>query len=155
MQAIRKYEIKYHVLGPRRPNENPAKQAIHEVKKGWYCIVLKKNVPLRLWDYGFIWVCEIDNVCANLSNYADGHTPIEIITGETPNISKYLLDFKFYDCAYQWWWARSLIIEFYPTPFLKGTYMNSYGVKQEEENHHQRMAVICWMESWLGWLDWT
>lgn len=101
MQAIRKYEIKYHVLGPRRPNENPAKQAIHEVKKGWYCIVLKKNVPLRLWDYGFIWVCEIDNGCANLSNYADGHTPIEIITGETPNISKYLLDFEFYDCAYQ------------------------------------------------------
>lgn len=88
MQATRKYEIKYHVSGPWRPNENPAEQAIHEVKKGCYRIVLKKNVPLRLWDYGFIWVCEIDNVCANLSNYADGHTPIEIITGETPDISK-------------------------------------------------------------------
>ena len=43
MQAIRKYEIKYHVFGPRRPNENPAEQSIHEVKKPWYCVMLKKR----------------------------------------------------------------------------------------------------------------
>jgi hypothetical protein len=36
MQAIRKYEIKYHVSGPQRPNENPAEQSIHEVEKRWY-----------------------------------------------------------------------------------------------------------------------
>ncbi|KAI2496598.1 Reverse transcriptase (RNA-dependent DNA polymerase) [Fragilaria crotonensis] len=34
MDAIRRYEIKYHVSGPRRPNENPAEQSIHEVKRG-------------------------------------------------------------------------------------------------------------------------
>ncbi|KAI2501831.1 hypothetical protein MHU86_12596 [Fragilaria crotonensis] len=33
MDAIRRYEIKYHVSGPRRPNENPAEQSIHEIKK--------------------------------------------------------------------------------------------------------------------------
>jgi hypothetical protein len=96
MEAIRRYEIKYHVSCPRRPNDNPAEQAIHEVKKRWYRIMLKKKVPARLWDYGFVWVCEIDNICANLSKYADGQTPIEIITGETPDISEYL-DFEFYD----------------------------------------------------------
>jgi hypothetical protein len=32
MDAIRRYEIKYHVSGPRRPNENPAEHGIHEVK---------------------------------------------------------------------------------------------------------------------------
>jgi hypothetical protein len=96
MQAIRRYEIKYHVSGPRRPNENPAEQSIHEVKKRWYQIMLKKKVPPRLWDYGFTWVCKIENVCANLSKYADGRTPLEIITGETPDISEYL-DFEFYD----------------------------------------------------------
>jgi hypothetical protein len=58
--------------------------------------MLKKKVPPRLWDYGFTWVCEIENVCANLSIYADGRTPLEIITGETPDISEYL-DFEFYD----------------------------------------------------------
>jgi hypothetical protein len=56
MDAIRKYEIKHHVSGPRRPNENPAEQSIHEVKKRWYRIMLKKKIPARLWDYGFNWV---------------------------------------------------------------------------------------------------
>jgi len=96
MQAIRKYEIKYHVSGPRRPNENPAEQSIHEVKKRWYRVMLKKKVPSRLWDYGFTWICEIENICANMSKYSDGRTPLEIITGETPDISEYL-DFEFYD----------------------------------------------------------
>jgi hypothetical protein len=32
----------------------------------------------------------------NLSKYADGRTPMEIITGDTPDISEYL-DFDFYD----------------------------------------------------------
>ena len=98
MDAIRKYEIKYHVSGPRRPNENPAEQGIHEVKKRWYRIMLKKKVPVRLWDYGFTWVCETENVCASLSKYGQGRTPLEIITGETPDISEYL-DFEFYDWA--------------------------------------------------------
>ena len=96
MQAIRKYKIKYYVSGPRRPNENPAEQNIHEVKKRWYRVVLKKKVPPRLWDYGFTWICELKNICANMSKYANGCTPFEIITGETPDISE-CLDFEFYD----------------------------------------------------------
>lgn len=99
MDAVRKYEIRYHVSAPRRPNENPAEQGIHELKKRWYRIMLKSKVPLRLWDFGFAWVCETENVCANLSRHSDGRTPIEIITGETPNISEYL-DFDFYDWIY-------------------------------------------------------
>jgi hypothetical protein len=56
MDAIRRYEIKYHVSGPRRPNENPAEQGIHELNKRWYRRMLKKKVPPRLWDYGFFRV---------------------------------------------------------------------------------------------------
>ena len=58
--------------------------------------MLNKKVPLRLWDYGFSWVCETDNVCANMSKYAEGRTPLEIITGDTLEISEYV-DFNFYD----------------------------------------------------------
>jgi hypothetical protein len=58
--------------------------------------MLKKKVPQRLWDYGFTWICEIKNICANMSKYADGRTPLEIITRETHDISEYL-DFEFYD----------------------------------------------------------
>ena len=72
VDAIRRYEIKYHVSGPQRPNENPAEQSIHEVKKRWYRIMLKKEVPVRLWEYGFTWVCKTENVSANLSKYAEG-----------------------------------------------------------------------------------
>ena len=58
--------------------------------------MLKKKVPPRLWDFGFTWVCETENICANFSKHAQGRTPLEIITGETPDISEYL-DFEFYD----------------------------------------------------------
>ena len=53
------------------------------VKKHCYRIMLKKKVPVQLRDYGFSWVCETENICANLCKYADGRTPIEVITGET------------------------------------------------------------------------
>jgi hypothetical protein len=56
----------------------------------------KKNVSRRLWDYGISWVCETGNVIATSSRYADQRTPLEIITGETPDITKYL-DFAIYD----------------------------------------------------------
>jgi hypothetical protein len=89
----------YHVSAPRRPNKNPAEQGIHELKKHWYRIMLKGKVPLRLWNYGFAWVCETENVCANLSRHSEGRTPVEILTGETPDITEYL-DFDFYDWIY-------------------------------------------------------
>ncbi len=58
--------------------------------------MIKKKVHPRLWDYGFAWVCETNNICASFSKYAEGRTPLEIITGETPDISEYV-DFEFYD----------------------------------------------------------
>ena len=96
VDIIRRANIDYHVTSPRRPNENPAESAIREVKKRWYRIQHKKNIPSRLWDYGITWVCETGNVTVSSSKYADGRTPLEIITGDTPDISEYL-DFGFYD----------------------------------------------------------
>ena len=54
------------------------------------------NIPKRLWDYLIIWICETFNLSVSSSHYANGRTPIEIITGETPDISEYL-DFGFYN----------------------------------------------------------
>ena len=96
MKTIKKYEIKYHISGPRRPNENPAESSIRELKKRWYRIMVKKKVPKRLWDYGFTWICETNNLSVSSSYYAQGRTALEFITGETPDISEYL-DFSFYD----------------------------------------------------------
>ena len=85
----------YHVFGPRRANENPAEGGIREVKKRWYRIMSKKKVPKRLWDYGLIWVCETGNLTVSSSRYANGRTPLEIITSETPNISVSSLTYNY------------------------------------------------------------
>lgn len=65
-------------------------------KKMWYRIMLKKNVHPRLWDFGLVWVCETGNLTVSSSRYAAGRTPIEYVTGDTPDISEYF-DFSFYD----------------------------------------------------------
>ena len=62
----------------------------------WYRIMTKNNVPKRLWNFGYIWVYENGNLSVSSSRYANGRTPMEIITGETPDISEYT-DFSFYD----------------------------------------------------------
>ena len=95
-QLIRRHDIKHKISEPRRPNQNPAESAIREVKKRWYRIMMKKAVPKRLWDYGIVWVCETGNLSVSSSRYAAGRTPLEFITGETPDISEYT-DFSFYD----------------------------------------------------------
>ena len=96
MKNIRTYNIEYHISAPRRPNENPAEGSIQLLKRRWYRIMMKRNVPPRFWDYGLVWISETGNLTVSSSRYAQGRTPLEIITGETPDISEYT-DFGFYD----------------------------------------------------------
>ena len=58
--------------------------------------MLKNKVPERLCYYRLILISETGNLSFSSSRYARGRTPLEYITGETPNISEYL-DFNFYD----------------------------------------------------------
>ena len=98
---VRKYSINYHTTEPYRPNHNFAEGVIREVRKKWFRIMVRKNVPQRLWDYGLQWVCDIQNRTSNSSRGLDGRCPLEKLTGETVDISEYL-DFGFYD----WVWYR-------------------------------------------------
>ena len=50
----------------------------------------------RVSDVGVKYASKIGNVTYNSSGYAHGRTPLEIITGLTPDITEYL-DFGFYD----------------------------------------------------------
>ena len=101
MKNVRKYSIDFHITEPYRPNHNFAEGVIREVRKKWFRIMVRKNVPQRLWDYGLQWVCDIQNRTSNSSRGLDGRCPLERITGETVDISEYL-DFGFYD----WVWYR-------------------------------------------------
>ena len=56
----------------------------------------KKDIHDTLKDYRIDYVCETANLTGNSSRYSDGRTPLEIIMGETPDLSEYP-DFGFYD----------------------------------------------------------
>jgi hypothetical protein len=96
VKMLRKYDVDLHVTEPYNPRQNPAEGVIREVRRRWFRLVRQQNVPLRLWDYGFRWVCEVMQRTANSVFALEGRTPFEEITGETPDISEYL-DFRFYD----------------------------------------------------------
>jgi hypothetical protein len=58
----------------------------------------KKKVLSQLWDYGLVYEGELLSM---ISCGKDGRSGHEEVTGNTPNISKWL-DFEFYDLV--WWW---------------------------------------------------
>jgi hypothetical protein len=101
MKHIRDYGIDYHITESHRPQQNRAETVIREIKKRWFRQMVKRKVPKRLWDYGIVWACEIMSLTSNSSFSLDGRTPMEQVTGETPDISEYL-DFGFYD----WVWYK-------------------------------------------------
>ena len=100
LKGIREFEIIPHVIEPDRHNQNRVEGIIREVRKKWYRIMLKKRAPRRLWDYGFRCVCEIMQRTVFWSGSLEGRPPLEVLTGESLDISEYL-DFSFYDrCWY-------------------------------------------------------
>ena len=68
--TIQKYEICYHISESYRPNNSPAEAAIQEVEKRTYCIMAKKNIPLRLWDFALTYTCETGSFTDSGSQYA-------------------------------------------------------------------------------------
>jgi len=85
-KSLRKYNIDYHISGPRRPNENPSEVAIRELRRRFYLVMFRNAIPMCLWDFLVVWLCETGNLTVSSSRYANGRTPIEIVTDETPDI---------------------------------------------------------------------
>lgn len=99
MNTIRRNHIDYHVSHPRRPDQNPAEGGIRELKRKFYRIQQKYQVHPRLSDYLLEYCAELMCNTVNTSRYAKGRTPMEVITGITPDITEYL-DFHFYQWVY-------------------------------------------------------
>ena len=97
--TVQKHAIDFHVTEPHCHNQSKVEGVVQEIRKRWFCIMLKKKVPMRLWDYGIKWVCEVMQHTASTSGDLSGQTALEQLTGETPEISEYL-DFTFND----WCW---------------------------------------------------
>ena len=99
MEQVRKHHIDIHTTEPGRYNQSKVEGVIRELRKNWFRTMQRKRVPKRLWDYGLKWVSEVHVRTSSDAMDLRGRTPLEWITGDTVDISKYL-DFGFYD----WCW---------------------------------------------------
>ena len=96
IKQVCRNDIKFHMIETDRHNQNPCEGVICEVRQKWFRTMIQGQVPRKFWDYGMRWVCEVMQRTSTQSGGLDGLTPIELVTGETVDISKYLY-FGFYD----------------------------------------------------------
>ena len=95
-RVMRKYEIKGYVTETKRPNQNSVEGCIRELQQRWYRTMFRTYCPKSLWSYGIPYVANIMPITASFAADLQGRTPLEALTGETPDISQ-CLDFGFYD----------------------------------------------------------
>ena len=100
-KRLRKNDIKQVITPPYRPNLNPVELVIRELRKRWYRSMFRTNCPRSLWNYGLPHFAKLTQLTVSNAANLKGRTPIEAITGETPDISQYL-DFSWY-C---WVWFK-------------------------------------------------
>jgi hypothetical protein len=75
---------------PYSPWQNQAEGAIREIKRHTLCLMTKTHTPKALWDFCAVYACELHNRIALPMYQLHGRTPIETLTGNTPDISEYL-----------------------------------------------------------------
>ena len=93
---VDKFDIRHTLTEPGRSNQNRAEGVVNELRKRWFRVMVRKRVPRRLWDYGFKWICKTMQLTALHTSTLDGITPLQFVTGETPDISQYA-EIGFYD----------------------------------------------------------
>ena len=93
---MRKCGIKGHTAETKRSNQNPAEGVTRELRKKWYREMFCTYIPRGLWCYGYPYVANTMQLKSSTAGKVQGRTPLELITGETPDISEYL-DFGWYE----------------------------------------------------------
>ena len=99
---MRKYDIKGHTTDTKRSNQNPVEGVIRELRKKWYREMFHTYSPRGLWCYGYPYVAKIMHLTASTSGKLQGRTPLELIIGETPDISQYL----YFGCYDRVWYKK-------------------------------------------------
>ena len=99
MKQIRQHNINYHLSEPDLHNQNPVERCIRELRRKWYRIMVRKQVPQQFWDYGMCWASETSFLTYSSAGSLNGQVPYTQVTGETPDILEYL-NFGFYDAVW-------------------------------------------------------
>ena len=100
MRLIRRMHIKMRMAEKGRgiTQNHRAEAEIREVKTKWKARMRSNQVPSRLWDYGLVYIAEIQSL---LARGVDQRPGIERVTGNTVDISEWL-DFDFFDRVWYW-----------------------------------------------------
>jgi hypothetical protein len=94
LKAIRRFQIRLLPAekGRGTTQNHRAETEIREVKTKWKTRMRENQVPARLWDYGLVYIAEVQSL---LARGADQRPGIEKVKGQTIDISEWL-DFDFY-----------------------------------------------------------
>jgi hypothetical protein len=93
--AVRKkFLIHQSITEPHTPQQNKTEIEIKALKNHYRRIMHNHSVPEALWDFGLKHTARIRSHVARDS--LGGRTPLEIMTGQTPDISE-IMHFGFYD----------------------------------------------------------
>ena len=100
MKAVRRFQIKLFPAekGRGTTQNHRAETEIREVKTKWKVRMRENHVPARLWDYGLVYIAEVQSLLARGQDQRPG---IERVMGQTVDISEWL-DFDFYDRVWYW-----------------------------------------------------
>ena len=96
MKQIRTHDIDHHISEPDLHSQNPAEGVIGELRRKWYRIMIKKQIPKQLWNYGLRWVSETSSLTHTTAGVLGETIPLQEVSGETCDISEYI-DFGLYD----------------------------------------------------------
>ena len=96
-KVIRDNVIHYTTTEPHSPWQNRCENIIGVIMKRAKARRERRRVPIKLWDYGLVWECEIYSRIANRGN----RPGLERLTGDTVDISDWI-DFEFYDLVWFW-----------------------------------------------------
>ncbi len=95
-EVCTEYGIKQTITESYSPWQNRAEVNIREAKKAIHRLMHHTKTPKPLQEYCVTYVAEIICFTANDLYALHGRTPHEVVTGNTPDISKYT-DFECYE----------------------------------------------------------
>ena len=100
-RRARKEGIDLTSIEPMRPDENYGETLVKRAKILSGKLMIRKNVPLRLWCYSLEYSTELSSLLVPNQYRNKGRSGYEMVFGSTPDISEYV-EFEFYD--YCWFW---------------------------------------------------
>ncbi len=105
MKLVQQFQIRLLSAkkGRGTTQNHKAETEIREVKTKWKIRMRKNRVPARLWDYGLVYIAEIQSLLARGPDQRPG---IEKVMGQMIDISEWL-DFDFYDRVWYWDQAKT------------------------------------------------